>query len=144
MYTTLFRSEHGCARVGHGVLGCLFKIDTWAALKETLPEWLRKMMAEWQAVASDLDARERRLRAELEAEAPKDLPKGIGALTWVVLTREILDWSRFENRRQVASYTGLCPGVARLRALPGARASSQPTTGCMDPAKPCFRNESFG
>src|SRR5690606_10677629 len=84
---------------------------TWAALSESLPQWLREMMAGRQAVASDLDARERRLRAELEAEAPKDLPKGIGALTWVVLAREILDWSRFENRRQVASYTGLCPGV---------------------------------
>ena len=32
-------------------------------------------------------------------------------VTWVVLAREILDWSRFQNRRQVASYTGLCPGV---------------------------------
>jgi transposase len=84
---------------------------TWEALSETLPEWLKELMAEWQAVASDLDARERRLRAELEAEAPKDLPRGIGALTWVVLAREILDWTRFQNRRQVASYTGLCPGV---------------------------------
>ena len=23
---------------------------------------------------------------------------------------EVIDWSRFQNRRQVASYTGLCPG----------------------------------
>jgi hypothetical protein len=28
-----------------------------------------------------------------------------------VLEREILDWNRFENRRQVASLTGMCPGV---------------------------------
>jgi transposase len=39
------------------------------------------------------------------------LPRGIGALTWVILAREICDWARFRNRRQVASYTGLCPGV---------------------------------
>ena len=83
----------------------------WAALRETLPQWLIDLLAEWQAVAADLDARERRLRAQLEAEAPKDLPRGIGALTWIVLAREILDWNRFKNRRQVASYTGLCPGV---------------------------------
>jgi transposase len=102
-----------CLLIGQGyeVPKFWWRKATWAALRETLPEWLRDMMAEWQAVAADLDARERRLRAELEEEAPKDLPKGVGALTWVVLAREILDWNRFKNRRQVASYTGLCPGV---------------------------------
>lgn len=39
------------------------------------------------------------------------MPKGIGALTWVILAREICNWARFKNRRQVASYTGLCPGI---------------------------------
>lgn len=83
----------------------------WDALVPTLPEWLRLLVAEWQATAFDFDRRERALRVQLESAAPKELPKGIGALTWVVLAREILDWSRFRNRRQVASYTGLCPGV---------------------------------
>jgi len=36
---------------------------------------------------------------------------GVGALTSQVLEREILDWGRFTNRRQVASLTGMCPGV---------------------------------
>jgi transposase len=36
-------------------------------------------------------------------------PKGLGALTAALLQMEILDWRRFQNRRQVASYTGLCP-----------------------------------
>jgi transposase len=83
----------------------------WAALAPQLPEWLRQLVAEWQATALELDRRERALRAQLEASAPAQLPKGIGALTWVVLAREILDWSRFNNRRQVASYTGLCPAI---------------------------------
>ena len=83
----------------------------WEKLSTLLPEWLRTLVTEWQVTAAALDQRERALRAELEAAAPKDLPKGIGALTWVVLAREICDWARFKNRRQVASYTGLCPGV---------------------------------
>jgi transposase len=83
----------------------------WELLQPTLPEWLRLLVAEWQETALDLDRRERALRAQLEAAAPSELPRGIGALTWVVLAREICDWSRFDNRRQVASYTGLCPGV---------------------------------
>lgn len=88
-----------------------WRLPKWAALAPTLPEWLRLLVAEWQATALDFDRRERALRAQLEAAAPKELPKGIGALTWVILAREICDWARFRNRRQVASYTGLCPGV---------------------------------
>lgn len=49
-------------------------------------------------------------------------PCGVGALTSQVLEREILDWHRFKNRRQVASLTGLCPGVhgsgERIRSGP--------------------------
>jgi len=30
-------------------------------------------------------------------------------LTYELLEREICDWDRFSNRRQVASYTGMCP-----------------------------------
>ena len=40
---------------------------------------------------------------------PADLPLGLGKLTYEVLEREIGDWNRFDNRRQVASYTGMCP-----------------------------------
>jgi transposase len=57
-----------------------------------------------------LDQQEQARRAELEAAAPKVLPKAVGALTWVLLLREVCQWQRFHNRREVASYTGLCPG----------------------------------
>ncbi len=33
-----------------------------------------------------------------------------GKMTSVIIDREIGDSNRFSNRRQVASYTGLCPG----------------------------------
>jgi len=88
-----------------------WKLAKWNVLKEQLPEWLLLLLSQWQEMALQLDQRERTVRAQLEQAAPQNLPKGIGALTWVILAREILDWSRFKNRRQVASYTGLCPGV---------------------------------
>jgi transposase len=88
-----------------------WKPAKWNILKEQLPHWLLSLLEHWQEAALHFDLKERSVRAQLEATAPKSLPKGIGALTWVILTREILDWSRFKNRRQVASYTGLCPGV---------------------------------
>jgi transposase len=36
--------------------------------------------------------------------------RAIGELSGELLDREIGNWNRFQNRRQVASYTGLCPG----------------------------------
>jgi transposase len=36
---------------------------------------------------------------------------GIGELSWRLLCDEVMDWSRFNNRRQAASYSGLCGGV---------------------------------
>jgi len=45
----------------------------------------------------------------ISAAAPAELPIGLGKLTHEILEREICDWDRFKNRRQVASYTGRCP-----------------------------------
>jgi transposase len=45
----------------------------------------------------------------LSAAAPEELPLGLGKLTYEILEREICDWDRFHNRREVASYTGMCP-----------------------------------
>jgi transposase len=47
--------------------------------------------------------------SRIEDSVEKPLPAGVGKLTAQMLEREICDWTRFKNRRQVASYTGLCP-----------------------------------
>jgi transposase len=48
----------------------------------------------------------------LEAAAATVRPKGLGGLSSEVVEREIGDWRRFTNRRQVGSYPGLCGGVS--------------------------------
>jgi transposase len=96
---------------GHHVTGQWWSPRRWAQLEPTLGAWLVAQLAVIRATILQLDQQEKSLRAQLEAEAPKQLPKAIGALTWVMLVREICDWNRFRNRRQVSSFTGLCPGV---------------------------------
>lgn len=98
---------------GIRVRGPWWRPMAWAKLAPTLPVWLRDVVSVWQQLALQVGEQERKVREELEEAAPIGLPRGIGALTWVVLAREILDWSRFQNRRQVASYTGLCPGISQ-------------------------------
>jgi transposase len=82
--------------------------DVLEKLRCTLPEWLTAQLEAMRTILTTLEPQEKTLRSPLETTAPKNLPKAIGALTWVL--REVCDWHRFKNRRQVASYTGLCPG----------------------------------
>lgn len=95
---------------GHHVTGPWWRAGNWAPLAATLPAWLVERLEVIRKMVLALDAEERALHTQLEACAPAQLPKAVGALTWVMLAREICDWTRFKNRRQVASYTGLCPG----------------------------------
>ena len=67
-----------------------------------LLEPLRRLI---QALEQELKT----LTQALTAAAPEQLPMGLGKLTYEVLEREVGDWNRFHNRRQVASYTGMCP-----------------------------------
>lgn len=82
----------------------------WERLKTQLGEELVKLLELLRelvlAVEEKLCAATQRLQ---NAAVPQ--PYGVGALTSQVLEREILDWHRFKNRRQVASLTGMCPGV---------------------------------
>jgi transposase len=45
--------------------------------------------------------------AQMQLTAPA--PKGLGEATRVRLAAEAQDWHRFNNRKQVGSYLGLCP-----------------------------------
>lgn len=101
---------------GIQVSGPWWRPARWAELAEQLPAWLRTRVQIWQTLAVQTEALIGQLQQAIEAAAPKPLPRGVGALTWMTLSREVLDWSRFSNRRQVASYTGLCPGIRQSGA----------------------------
>jgi transposase len=96
---------------GHHVSGVWWGERRWSELKQTLSVWLVQELELMRTVLVTVDAQEKARRKALEAAAPKALPKAFGALTWVLLAQEICHWARFKNRRQVSSYTGLCPGV---------------------------------
>ena len=87
-----------------------WKPARWKALSVTLPESLRAQLEIYRELVLALDNKIRQLTASIEKQASRQ-PFGVGALTSEVLRREIGDWKRFNNRREVASLTGLCPGV---------------------------------
>jgi transposase len=85
----------------------------WQKFSQQLPEWMSLQVRHWKEQAAALDCQERKIRHELQKSLEIELPIGVGRLSWVILERELRGWDRFHNRRQIASYTGLCPGIHR-------------------------------
>src|SRR6266576_1922962 len=75
-----------------------------------VPTWMKELLATSQPILLALEEKIRALTVQLQNAAEPNQPRGIGALTSVVIDREIGNWQRFNNRRQIGSYTGLCPG----------------------------------
>jgi transposase len=94
---------------GGRLQGEWWKPRRWSVLAAELTPFLTQLLAPLQRLLLAVEEELQALTQQLEAAAPAVLPLGLGALTQEILEREIGDWQRFKNRRQVASYTGLCP-----------------------------------
>jgi transposase len=96
--------------VNHGIepVQGWWKRRTFAAL--VVPEWMKQLLSNSQPILLALEEKIRALTAQLQSAASPEQPRGLGRMTSVVIDREIGSWNRFRNRRQVGSYTGLCPG----------------------------------
>jgi transposase len=96
--------------VNHGIepVQQWWKRRAFAALN--VPAWMKELLANSQPILLALEEKIHALTVQLQAAAQDRQPRGFGALTSVVIDREIGNWHRFSNRRQVGSYTGLCPG----------------------------------
>lgn len=89
-----------------------WKSCRWAGLSRQLPGWLVEQLEVFRGILEVLEAKlVERTRALTEASA-QPRPKGMGPLSLETLDREVGDWGRFGNRRQVGSYMGLCGGVS--------------------------------
>jgi transposase len=95
---------------GHRVTGRWWQTARWLQLSATLPPWLAELLGPLRECILTAHQNTERLTRTVQAANTSALPSGLGALSSEVIAREIGDWSRFTNRRQIASYTGLCPG----------------------------------
>lgn len=101
---------------GHRLKGRWWGNRAWACWAIELPTFLVRLLEPIRAVLLVLEEQIKTLTADLQesgrqrAVHASGLPAGLGDLTHEIMSQEVCDWSRFNNRRQVASYTGLCPG----------------------------------
>jgi transposase len=100
--------SHALYYGGH-LQGEWWREAAWKKTSQKLPAIVVNLLEPLRRLLAVVEAELKVRTQELEAAAPEALPVGLGGLTSQILEREVADWSRFQNRRQVASYTGLCP-----------------------------------
>jgi len=114
----ILKERNRCVLRGHGLLlaqgvrapSGWWKQRLWPKFSAALPPWLREQTGLWQTQALSFERELKLMSVKVRSLSEgKAIAKGIGALTAAVIESEIVDWHRFENRRQVSSYTGLCP-----------------------------------
>ena len=95
---------------GLRIKGPWWKESLWEEVIQQAPPAILKLLQVLRNLLLAVQEQLKLATARLEQNATPQ-PFGVGALTSQVLEREILTWNRFKNRRQVASLTGMCPGV---------------------------------
>jgi len=79
-----------------------WKPRTFTALP--VPQWMKELLANSQPILVALQQKIAALTVQLQSAASPEQPRGLGKMTSVIIDREIGDWNRFSNRRQIASY----------------------------------------
>lgn len=89
-----------------------WKEAVWAGLKGRLSPQLVTALEDDRALIGEMEQRLGATEKRLAAQAPPELPVGFGRLTFVLLLRELCNYQRFQNRRGVGGFTGLCGAVS--------------------------------
>lgn len=84
----------------------------WERLKGQLSAQLSAALQDDQELIAEVQKRLGVVENKLEGSAPQLLPKGFGRLSFVLLLRELCNYQRFKNRRNVGGFTGLCGAVS--------------------------------
>jgi transposase len=118
-----FQSIGRSLLASHGihVTGKWWKGRTWSLIRSEAPGWVVERLEVFIRRIEPIDAEEAKLTAVVEQTGGEEkIPRGVGALTFEVLRREVGDWARFTNRRQVSNQppAGVQPTAGRCPVTP--------------------------
>jgi transposase len=89
-----------------------WKPTQWSGLAPQLPQWLCEALEVFRRLIEAVNVQLRAMTKTIAASAPVERPKGLGALSFSQIGREVCDWKRFKNRKALGSYAGLVGGVS--------------------------------
>jgi transposase len=103
------------------VRGRWWETRFWEQLAKVIEPWQKEILENLRKLILLADEQLQKTETQLLIDA-KSPARGFGSLSCELLRREVLDWKRFKNRRQVASLTGMCPGVraSGLKSISGS------------------------
>jgi transposase len=81
----------------------------WKALAEELDSFLIDLLRPLHAVLAAVEKQIALTEERLEEMSQVALPKGMGTVLFEQMEREVCNWGRFNNRKQVGGFTELCP-----------------------------------
>lgn len=86
----------------------------WEKLSPTLPEAVRLLLEPLRRLIAVIAEEIDKLRAQVRGrrDSGPQLPVGLGRDSAERMESEVMDWSRFRNRRGIGSFAGLTPGEA--------------------------------
>lgn len=94
---------------GGRLQGEWWKPRRWKELGEQLERYLLDLLEPLRTIILAVEEQIERVGKRLEEMCEVALPKGMGTVIFEQMEREVCDWNRFETRKQVGGYTGLCP-----------------------------------
>jgi transposase len=99
-----------------------WKARSWKRLGDELDDYLWELLEPVQALLLVVEDELAKVLERLEAMQQPALPKGMATILFQGMEREVCDWGRFNNRKQVGSFTGLCPceDTSALRRFQGS------------------------
>lgn len=89
-----------------------YRDKAWEKLASRISPELSRVLSDIREQLDQLTKKLRAVEKELIQSAPTALPKGFGALTFELLRRLLCNYKRFNNRRRIAGFSGLCGGVS--------------------------------
>ncbi|MCC5022234.1 MAG: transposase [Candidatus Synoicihabitans palmerolidicus] len=81
----------------------------WRSLGEELTEHVLALLEPLRVIVLVIEEQIALVEQRLEEMSAVALPKGMGTVIFEQMEREVCDGGRFDTRKQVGSYTGLCP-----------------------------------
>lgn len=89
-----------------------WKPRRWFELVTKLPAWMVEMLESYREIIVHIQKVADTVQRKIEKAAPKDRPRGLGALGFEEIRREVADFHRFKKQKGPGSYAGLTGGVS--------------------------------
>jgi transposase len=94
---------------GYGSQSNWWRPKAFERLSKQVAGWILKHLQRWVGLLRELDQQIQQAKVELSQQWQGPRPKGMGALSLVQLSAEVLDWNLYSSGRKISCLAGMVP-----------------------------------